>query len=123
MTLIGLLAGALSVGGSAAAEERHHEHGGAALQKVTGEVVDLACYLGHGATGAGHRDCARKCIASGLPVGIKSGETVYLAVGKEHSPANPQLASLAAEQVTAEGEVSERDGVHLIAIEKVTVKK
>lgn len=109
--------------GHAHGEEMHagHEHAGG-TQTITGEVVDLACYLGHGASGAGHKECAQKCIASGLPVGIKSGDTIYLAVGSAHAPANQELASLAAQQVTVEGEVSERDGVHLIAIKKVTPK-
>lgn len=96
-------------------------HEGAGAQTITGEVVDLACYLGHGERGPGHAECARKCIASGLPVGIQAGDTVYLAVGSEHGTANATLAPLAAKQVTVEGTVSEKDGVHLIAIKKVTV--
>ena len=116
----------LAVGASrAAAEEEqahHHEHT-AGMQTVTGEVVDLACYLDHGASGAGHKDCAQKCIASGLPVGIKSGDEIYVAIGGEHGPANAALAPLAAKQVVAEGMVTERDGVHLIAIKKVAAKE
>lgn len=107
--------------GAAAAASAHEES--AASQKITGEVVDMACYLGEGATGPGHRECAQKCIASGLPVGIKSKDTLYLAIGGEHGPANQTLASLAAKHVVAEGIVSERDGVHLISIQKVTVKE
>ena len=93
-----------------------------AEQTITGEVVDLACYLGHGEQGPEHRQCAQHCIASGLPVGIKAGEVVYLAVGGEHGPANATLASLAAKQVTVEGTVTERDGIHLLAVKKVTVR-
>ena len=110
----------------AVAEEGHRHDmappAQAGTQTVTGEVVDLACYLGHGAQGAEHRDCAQKCISSGLPVGIKSGDTIYLAVGGEHGTANATLAPLAGKQVTAEGAVSERDGVHLIAIQKVAAQ-
>ena len=119
------------------AEEGHsHEHGeshGAmpsmagqgegSAQKVTGEVVDLACYLSEGLSGPNHRECAQKCIASGLPVGIKSGDQIYLAMGSEHEPANKTLASLAAKNVTAEGTVTERGGVHLLAIKKLTVNE
>ena len=108
---------ALTAGFAAA----HEEHG--TTQTVTGEVVDLACYLGHGASGPKHRDCAQKCISSGLPVGIKAGDTLCLAVGSEHDPVNAKLAPLAAKQVVAEGKVTEQDGVHLIAIQKVTVKE
>lgn len=99
----------------------HEEHG--KTQTVTGEVVDLACYLSEGALGPGHAECARACITSGLPVGIKSGDQVYVAIGSEHEPVNPSLAPLAARQVTAEGVVTERNGIHLIAIKKVTVKE
>lgn len=113
--------------GQAAAEEGHsHAHeapeASGGTQTIMGEVVDLACYLGHGEKGPGHKDCAQKCITSGLPVGIKSSDTLYLAIGSEHGTANAALASLAAQQVTVEGEVTERDGVHLIVIKRVTPK-
>ncbi len=97
----------------------HEEAAGS--QTIQGEVVDLACYVGHGAQGAAHAECAQKCIASGLPVGIKSGKTVYLAVDGEHGSANATLAPLAGKSVVVEGTVTERDELHLIAIKKVTV--
>ena len=93
------------------------------MQTITGEVVDLACYLGHGAAGAGHRECAQKCISSGLPVGIKSGNTVYIAISSEHGSANATLAPLAGQIVVAQGEISEKDETHLIAIKTVKLKE
>lgn len=101
------------------------EHGGSELgaQTITGEVVDLACYLSEGLRGAGHRECATSCIASGLPVGIKTEDRLYLVIGGEHGPANETLAPLAAKNVTAEGTVTKRDGVLLLAIEKLTVNE
>ena len=99
-------------------------HGDAGTPElVTGEVVDLACYIDHGAKGAGHLGCASHCIASGLPVGIKSGDIIYLAIGNEHQTANATLAPFASQQVVVEGTVTERDGVRLIEITKVTAKK
>ncbi len=103
--------------------EGHEGHSMAGTQTVTGEVVDLACYLGHGARGASHEECGEKCITSGLPVGIKTADTLYLVIASDHTPANKTLASLIAKDVVAEGEVSERDGVHLLALKKVTDKK
>ena len=100
--------------------ELHEEQGKPVT--LTGEVVDLACYLGDGDRGAKHQQCAQKCIESGLPVGIKTADALYLVIGSEHGPANKDLAPLAAKTVTAEGTLSERDGVHLIAVKKVTVK-
>ena len=81
---------------------------------VTGEVLDMACYLDHGASGEKHAGCASKCIASGLPVGLKGtdGKT-YLLIG-EHMPANDELAKHAAETITVRGKLAERDGINLL---------
>lgn len=95
-----------------------HEDGDAkgAGKEVTvkGEVLDMACYIDHNATGAKHADCAKKCITSGLPVGIKGtdGKT-YLLIG-EHKPMNSELAEYAAKTITVKGKLSSRDGVNMI---------
>ncbi len=105
-----------------AAEEHKHEHGAAHEQEhaeeevtVTGEVLDMACYIGHGAMGADHAKCAKTCIESGLPVGIKAtdGKT-YLIIG-DHKPLNSKLAAHAAKTITVKGKHVERDGIHMIA--------
>jgi hypothetical protein len=81
---------------------------------VTGEVLDMACYLDHGASGEKHAGCAEKCISSGLPVGLKSADgTVYLLIG-EHKPANAELAPYAAKTITVKGKFVNRDGINLL---------
>ena len=82
---------------------------------VTGEVLDMACYLDHGAQGEKHADCAKMCIESGLPVGLKAkdGKT-YLLIG-EHKPLNKELAPFAAKTITVKGKLIERDGFRAIA--------
>src|SRR5262249_6687069 len=80
---------------------------------ITGEVDDLMCNLDHGAKGEKHKGCAEKCIAGGGPVGILSGDQVYLIVG-DHAPMNKELASKAAQTVTVKGKVVERSGMKLI---------
>jgi len=81
---------------------------------VKGEVLDMACYLDHGAHGAKHAQCAQGCIAKGLPVGLKGedGKT-YLLIG-EHKPLNEELAPLAAQTVTIKGKLVTRDGINMI---------
>lgn len=115
--LITLLAAAALTAVPAFAHEGEKHEDQAATSKqitVTGEVVDLVCYIDHGATGAGHADCAQKCIKMGLPVGIKTdkGET-YMLVG-EHKPINAKLAPLAAKTITVKGKAVERDGLRMI---------
>jgi hypothetical protein len=82
---------------------------------VTGEVLDMACYTDHGAHGEGHAACAQKCIASGLPVGIKSDADgkVYLVIGA-HKPINDELAPFGGKTVTLKGKIVSRDGINMI---------
>jgi hypothetical protein len=82
---------------------------------VKGEVLDMACYLDHGAHGEKHAQCAATCIESGLPVGIKGedGKT-YLLIG-EHKPLNSTLAQYAGKTITVKGKLATRDGINMIS--------
>jgi type 1 fimbria pilin len=81
---------------------------------VKGEVLDMACYLDHGAHGEKHAECAATCIKSGLPVGIKGEDgKVYLLIG-EHKPLNSELAQYAAKTITVKGKLVSRDGINMI---------
>lgn len=83
-------------------------------RSVTGEVVDLMCYLDHGAKGEAHSGCAKKCIESGGPVGLLTkDDQLYLVIG-EHKPMNHQLAGHAGKSITVKGKVVERNGVRMI---------
>ena len=83
-------------------------------QTITGEVVDLMCYLDHGAKGDKHAACAKKCIESGGPVGILTADNqVYLVIG-DHKPLNEKLAPLAAKTITVKGKLASRDGLNLL---------
>ena len=86
----------------------------AQTQTISGEVVDLMCYLDHGAKGEKHKGCAKKCIEHGGPVGLLTADgQLYLVVG-EHQPLNKELAPKAAETVTLKGKVVERNGMKMI---------
>jgi hypothetical protein len=92
---------------------------------VTGEVIDLACYFDDGGSGPDHAECARMCIASGLPVGLKAKDgTIYVLIGKEappsaqpgakHEALNAQLAPYAAKIVTISGTIVSKKGANVI---------
>jgi hypothetical protein len=103
----------LATRGVWAAEEHEHDTGTATA--VKGEVLDMACYIDHGASGAKHADCAKTCIESGLPVGIKGDDgKTYLIIG-EHAPLNKTLAAYAGKTITVKGKVVSRDGINMIA--------
>jgi hypothetical protein len=95
---------------SLAAEEK----AGGKIETIKGEVVDLMCYLDHGAKGEKHKGCATKCIESGGPVGLLTADDkLYLVIG-DHAPINKELAAKAAQTVTLKGKVVERHGMKMI---------
>ena len=86
----------------------------AETKTIKGEVVDLMCYLDHGAKGEKHAGCAKTCIESGGPVGILTkDDQLYLIIG-EHKPMNDKLAPYAAKTITVKGKVVERNGMKMI---------
>lgn len=102
----------------------HDEHEGkAAADTVTGEVVDLACFMAHDGKGKDHMKCAKQCIQKGLPVGILTEKgDLYLAVAENHKKANDLLADQAAKTITVVGEVSEKSGSKMITIHEILKK-
>src|SRR5438876_2137926 len=105
-----------------AAEEPGKEKLDAAAEKtVTGEIVDMMCYVDHNAAGDKHASCAAKCIKGGGPVGIVSEGKTYLVVG-DHRPMNDQLAEYAGKTITLKGKVAERDGISMIENAEIVKK-
>lgn len=99
---------------NAADEHKHGEEQGGETT-VTGEILDMGCYLDHGAHGDKHAQCAATCIESGLPVGIKGADgKTYLIIG-DHKPMNKELAAYAGKTATLRGKVVSRDGINMLA--------
>jgi hypothetical protein len=93
-----------------------------AEKTVTGEIVDMMCYVDHNAIGEEHgKSCGAKCIKSGGPVGIVSDGKAYLVVG-EHKPMNDQLAEYCGKTVTLKGKAAERGGIALLENAEVVKK-
>lgn len=89
---------------------------------ATGEVVDLACYVGHGAKGPDHQKCALKCAQVGQPIGLLTGDgKLYLLVA-DHSNGAPfeRARKLAGQKATVKGEGASRDGMNTLTVEEVT---
>ncbi len=100
-----------------------HAKGDAAGDKtVTGEVVDMMCYVDHNAVGEGHgQSCGAKCIKNGGPVGIVENGKAYLVVG-EHKPINDQLAESCGKTITLKGKFVERGGIALLENAEIVKK-
>ncbi len=88
------------------------------VQTWTGEIIDMGCYIGHGAKGEKHKDCATKCIANGMPMGLltKEGKLVLLTMNHDNPDAYNQCKEWAASMVEVTGTLSERNGIKAIDV-------
>src|SRR5205823_10784016 len=105
----------------------HDEHGkdkldAAAEKTVTGEIVDMMCYVDHNALGEEHgKTCGAKCIKNGGPVGIVDNGKAYLVVG-EHKPMNDELADSCGKTITLKGKLADRGGIALLENAEIVKK-
>jgi hypothetical protein len=101
-------------------ERRHRSVAGAQEILVTGEVLDMTCYIAYNLSGPDHAECAKVCIRNGAAAGLKAGDgRVYLLTGKPGESLNDQLSDLAAKIVTIKGTETTRDGFAQLQIEEI----
>jgi hypothetical protein len=77
-----------------------------------GEVLDAGCYLGHGAMGPKHAECALKCAANGMPIMLMVDGKAYL-LTPNHDNADPynSLKTMAGSMAEVTGTLATRGGV------------
>ncbi len=90
-------------------------------KKITGEVVDVSCYVAEGARGEGHKACATACLKAGEPGGILEEKTgnVYLVVTGDHSNPATKLLPHVAKTVEVTGTINKRGGIRTIDITEI----
>ena len=88
---------------------------------LTGEVVDLACYIAHGAKGPDHAGCAAKCVEMGQPAGLAAsdGKVYILVADHADSSAWTKAKSMAGKKVEIKGEVAAKDGMNALTVHAV----
>jgi hypothetical protein len=87
---------------------------------VTGEVLDMTCYIASNLSGPDHAECAKVCIRNGEPAGIKAQDgKVYLLTGQPGESVNAKLAEYAAKIVTIKGKETMRDGFAQLQVEEI----
>ena len=112
----GILAGAFCLFTTVASAQKATE-----TMTVKGEVLDMNCYMDHGAHGAKHTACAETCIKNGGPVGILTADgKVYLIVAN-HTNEDPydEVKKHAGDNVQISGTYANRGGVQAVIIASV----
>ena len=105
-----------------------HSHNMAMSGKAgswTGEIIDAGCYLGHGAMGAKHAECALKCAANGMPLMLltKDGKAILLTPPHDNVDAYNTVKTMAGSMAVVTGTLSERSGVRGIEVTGVIAAK
>ena len=128
LVALSVLALSLLLALDAFAHEGHAMHaakgaaakGMAANKAVTiqGEVVDSGCYLSNGERGPDHKECATKCISTGMPMGLLTAGDKFYLLTPNHMNADPynSLKDMAAATVAVTGKVFTRNGVTMIDV-------
>lgn len=91
---------------------------------VSGEILDMKCYMASGAHGEGHKECAATCINGGAPMGILSDDgKVYLLIeSSKNADEYDEAKKLAGEKVTLTGTFSDKNGVQALIVTEVKAK-
>ncbi len=97
-----------------------HDHGDEGVT-VKGEVLDLSCYIAHGAKGEDHAPCAKRCVKGGQPMGLLASDgTVYLLYAPhDDASAYEQTKDFAGQQVEVTGKAATNAGIKGIEVQSV----
>ena len=97
---------------------------------VSGEVIDVSCYLQLGKKGEKHVACGTKCLQNGQPIGILDDKgDVYVLFAEEHDPRRDgqldlkaTFIPLLAKRVTVTGMETDQKGVHGLFVNAASLK-
>lgn len=122
LAVCSLVVAAVVVAKEGESKSSGHSHSsmsaGAKAGTFAGEILDAGCYLGHGAMGAKHTECAVKCAANGMPLMLlmKDGKAVLLTPPHDNVDAYNQAKAMAGTMAVITGTMSERGGVKGIEV-------
>ena len=91
----------------------------------TGEILDAGCYLGSGAMGPKHTECAVKCAANGMPLMLltKDGKAILLTRPHDNGDAFDKAKLMAGTMAVVTGKLLERGGVKGIEVAGIEAAK
>lgn len=98
-------------------------HAAAASSDITvgGEILDLACYIAHGARGPDHQKCAQKCAEQGQPIGLLGSDGKVYILFADHADGSPydKARTLAGSKAEIKGEPASKDGINGLTVHDV----
>lgn len=88
---------------------------------LTGQVIDMNCYVTMGASGAAHKQCAAACAKAGVALAILGSDgNVYMPVSRKPAdPQNSRLVPFAEARVKITGTHRMSSGIHTIEMKTI----
>jgi len=85
---------------------------------VTGEIVDMSCYMAHAAMGEKHKECAVTCVAAGSPIGLVTDKGVLYVLVPPHDNKDGynEAKKLAGDKAEITGMTFTRNGTKAIEV-------
>ena len=117
LAIAGMSVARAEEGGKAAASE---------TQMMQGEVLDMACYMGHGASGPKHAKCAKMCVDGGSPAGLLTSDGSVVLLLEDHgknAKAFAAVKDLAGAQAKVTGTLSKKGGLTALIVSKAEAAK
>lgn len=110
---------AAAVAGSAFAAGSHMDPSGK-TETISGELLDMSCYMMHEGKGKKHAKCAGACVQGGAPLGILTKDGKVLLVVGNHEDQKPyaEAKALAGGNAKITGTVFTRGGLTAIVVSK-----
>ena len=95
------------------------------VRTVTGEIIDITCYLRHDSHGEKHIKCGTYCANLGMPLGLLEDETdkVYLIVPPGHEDPKGPVLPYMGKKVTVDAILYTMGGLTGLEIEKIQPAK
>jgi hypothetical protein len=87
---------------------------------LSGEVVDMHCYITRNAKGTEHAGCSNACLSRDVPAGFLTDDgTLYLLVNEKPVSVKDKVAGMAGKKVKAHGKLVERNGVKALQLASI----
>ncbi len=92
----------------------------AKTEDVSGELVDMACYMNEEGKGEKHAKCAEMCVKGGSPLGVltKDGQVYLLVNDHSNEKGFAEAKLLAGANAKVTGKLVNRGGVQAIVVGK-----
>lgn len=120
-----LMLGAAPLAAQGHDHSAHAAKSGSASMEMTGEILDMNCYMTHGGAGPKHAKCAKACALKGAPLGLldEKGGVHLLVVDHDDEKPMKRAQELAGEKVKISGKMSAKGGLSAVVLASVEPKK